>query len=79
MGERHLVSSPTDRSRGDVDVTRWLKRGGPNTSTYRMMGDHGRAHVRGKQWPYDSGLKIPLIIYFPRGVEKPRGFGMVLE
>ena len=30
-----------------------------------MMGDHGRAHPRGKKWPYDSGLMIPLIIYFP--------------
>ncbi len=39
-----------------------------------MMGDHGRAHLRGKQWPYDSGLKIPLIIYFPPGVAKPSGF-----
>ena len=39
-----------------------------------MMGDHGRAHVRGKQWPYDSGLRIPLIIYFPPGLEKPEGF-----
>ena len=39
-----------------------------------MMGDHGRAHLRGKQWPYDSGLMIPLIIYFPPGIAKPRGF-----
>ena len=27
-----------------------------------FMGDHGRAMVRGKQWPYDSGLHVPLII-----------------
>ena len=39
-----------------------------------MMGDHGRAHVRGKQWPYDSGLRIPLIIYVPPGMPQPKGF-----
>lgn len=36
-----------------------------------VMADHGRAMVRGKQWPYDSGLHIPLIIYWPEGVEAP--------
>ncbi len=30
-----------------------------------FMGDHGRAHVRGKQWLYDSGIHIPLIIRWP--------------
>ena len=32
-----------------------------------FLGDHGRAMPRGKQWPYDSGLHIPLIIYWPEG------------
>jgi arylsulfatase A-like enzyme len=32
-----------------------------------FMADHGRAMPRGKQWPYDSGLHIPLIIYWPEG------------
>jgi arylsulfatase A-like enzyme len=36
-----------------------------------FMGDNGRAMVRGKQWPYDSGLHIPLIIYWPPGIEPP--------
>ena len=36
-----------------------------------FMADHGRAMPRGKQWPYDSGLRIPLIIYWPEGVEAP--------
>ena len=26
------------------------------------FGDHGRAHVRGKQWLYDGGIHIPLVI-----------------
>ncbi len=32
-----------------------------------FMGDHGRAMPRSKQWVYDSGLSIPLIIYWPQG------------
>lgn len=36
-----------------------------------FMGDHGRAMVRGKQWPYDSGLHIPLIVYWPASVAVP--------
>jgi N-sulfoglucosamine sulfohydrolase len=27
-----------------------------------FLGDHGRPHVRGKQFLYDEGLKVPLII-----------------
>lgn len=36
-----------------------------------FLGDHGRAMVRGKQWPYDSGLHVPLIIRWPRGAGAP--------
>ena len=39
-----------------------------------VLSDHGRAMVRGKQWLYDSGLHIPLIIYIPEGVALPEGF-----
>ncbi len=39
-----------------------------------MFGDHGRAHVRGKQWCYDSGLRVPLIAYFPPDVGQPESF-----
>ena len=31
------------------------------------MGDHGQAHVRGKQFCYEEGLHIPLIIRWPKG------------
>ena len=42
-----------------------------------FMGDHGRAMPRGKQWPYDSGLHIPLIVAWPAGnsrLPKPAGY-----
>ncbi len=29
------------------------------------FSDHGRAHVRGKQWLYEGGIHIPLIVRFP--------------
>jgi uncharacterized sulfatase len=30
-----------------------------------LFGDHGQPHVRGKQWLYDSGLHVPLIMRWP--------------
>jgi arylsulfatase A-like enzyme len=35
-----------------------------------FIGDHGRCHVRGKQWLYDGGIRIPLIVRWP-GKLKP--------
>jgi arylsulfatase A-like enzyme len=28
-------------------------------------GDHGAGMPRSKRWPYNSGLRVPLIVYFP--------------
>ncbi|MCP5516867.1 MAG: sulfatase [Verrucomicrobiales bacterium] len=39
-----------------------------------FMADHGRAMIRGKQWPYDSGLHIPLIIRWPAAFPTPPGW-----
>lgn len=39
-----------------------------------FMGDHGRAMIRAKQWPYDSGLHIPFIIRWPQGIPAPQGW-----
>jgi N-sulfoglucosamine sulfohydrolase len=30
-----------------------------------FIGDHGRCHVRGKQWLYDGGVHIPLLVRWP--------------
>jgi arylsulfatase A-like enzyme len=39
-----------------------------------FFADNGQAHVRGKQFCYDSGLHVPLIIRWPRGIPTPGGF-----
>jgi N-sulfoglucosamine sulfohydrolase len=39
-----------------------------------FFGDHGRCMVRGKQWCYDSGLGIPLIIRWPKNLPPPSQF-----
>ena len=31
-----------------------------------FFGDNGRAHVRGKQWLYDEGIHVPLIVRWPK-------------
>jgi uncharacterized sulfatase len=28
-------------------------------------GDHGPGMPRGKRWPYDSGLRVPMVVHFP--------------
>ena len=39
-----------------------------------FFGDNGQAHVRGKQFCYDSGLRVPMIIRWPGAVPQPRGY-----
>lgn len=39
-----------------------------------FTGDHGQAHVRGKQFCYEEGLHVPLIIRWPVGPARPARF-----
>ncbi|MGK0188445.1 MAG: N-sulfoglucosamine sulfohydrolase [Verrucomicrobiales bacterium] len=34
-----------------------------------FIGDHGRCHIRGKQFLYDEGTRIPMIIRWPDKIE----------
>jgi arylsulfatase A-like enzyme len=39
-----------------------------------FFGDNGQAHVRGKQFCYEEGLNVPLIVRWPRTVSAPRHY-----
>lgn len=39
-----------------------------------FFGDNGQAHVRGKQFCYEEGLNVPLLIRWPSKFPAPRGF-----
>jgi len=39
-----------------------------------FFGDNGQAHVRGKQFCYESGLLVPLIIRWPKSFTTPKHF-----
>jgi N-sulfoglucosamine sulfohydrolase len=48
----------------------WLEKEGLADNTIVMyFGDHGRPHVRGKQWLYEGGIRIPLIVRWPGHIE----------
>jgi len=34
-----------------------------------FFGDNGRCNIRGKQWCYDQGMRVPLIVSWPRRYE----------
>lgn len=39
-----------------------------NTAVF-FFGDHGRAMLRGKQWLYDGGIHVPMMIRWPGEIE----------
>lgn len=36
-----------------------------------FMGDNGESHIRGKQFCYEEGLRVPMIIRWPKGIPAP--------
>lgn len=53
-----------DRRVGEV-LSRLENEGLAENTLVFFFGDHGRPHVRDKQWLYDGGLRIPLIVRWP--------------
>jgi arylsulfatase A-like enzyme len=56
-------------------VLRQLEKDGLASNTVVVFfGDNGQAHVRGKQFCYEEGLLVPLIIRWPPGFPRPKNF-----
>lgn len=44
------------------------KKGMADNTIVVFIGDNGRCNLRGKGYLYDEGLRIPLIVYYPKGL-----------
>lgn len=57
-----------DREVGDL-LKRLKDEGLADNTLVFFIGDHGRCHIRGKQFLYDEGTRIPMILRWPGKVE----------
>lgn len=53
-------------------LARLEKEGFTDNTAVIFIGDHGRCHVRGKQWLYDGGIHIPFIMRWPGKIDAGR-------
>jgi arylsulfatase A-like enzyme len=62
----------------DAKIGRILKQleadGLADNTVVVFFGDNGQSHVRGKQFCYESGLNVPLLVRVPKGVAAPANF-----
>jgi len=71
------LDSATELDRKVGLVLKQLEADGLADSTVVVFfGDNGQAHVRGKQFCYDSGLHVPLIIHWPKSISSPKHFSV---
>jgi arylsulfatase A-like enzyme len=69
------LDSATELDRKCGVVLKQLEKDGLADNTVIVFfGDNGQAHVRGKQFPYDSGLLVPMIIRWPKNFPPPKNF-----
>lgn len=69
------LDSATELDRKVGLILKQLEADGLAESTVVVFfGDNGQAHVRGKQFCYDSGLNVPLIIRWPKAFAVPQHF-----
>jgi N-sulfoglucosamine sulfohydrolase len=69
------LDSATELDRKCGVILRKLEQDGLADNTVVVFfGDNGQAHVRGKQFCYESGLLVPLIIRWPKNFPEPKHF-----
>jgi N-sulfoglucosamine sulfohydrolase len=69
------LDSATELDRKVGLVLKQLEADGMSDNTLLVFfGDNGQAHVRGKQFCYDSGLLVPMIIRWPKNFPAPKQF-----
>jgi uncharacterized sulfatase len=50
------------------------KQGLAKNTVIFFFSDHGRPFLRGKQWCYESGLHVPLLVYWPKQADPPKQY-----
>ncbi len=69
------LDSATELDRKCGVVLKQLEKDGLADNTVIVFfGDNGQAHVRGKQFCYESGLWVPMIIRWPKNFPEPKNF-----
>jgi len=67
------AATELDRKIGLV-LAQLEKDGLVDSTVIYFFGDHGESHVRGKQFCYEEGLHIPLIVHWPKNYPAPQRF-----
>lgn len=62
----YLESVQIADKRVGIVLDRLEKEGLLENTIIFLFGDHGRPHLRDKQWLYEGGLKIPVIARYPK-------------
>jgi arylsulfatase A-like enzyme len=69
------LDAATELDRKVGKVLAQLERDGlAGTTMVVFMGDNGEAHIRGKQFCYEEGLRVPLLIRWPKALPAPEHF-----
>jgi arylsulfatase A-like enzyme len=69
------LDSATELDRKCGVLLKQLEKDGLADNTFIIFfGDNGQAHVRGKQFCYESGLLVPMIIRWPKDFPVPKNF-----
>src|SRR5205814_4442350 len=69
------LDAATELDRKVGQVLKQLEADGlADTTIVVFFGDNGEAHVRGKQFCYEEGLNVPLLIRWPKRFPMPKHF-----